>query len=255
VNTFYNNLNNQMNGATNTIKSSPQTYARLGGILYLIIIIAGLFSEFLFRGKLIIAGNASATANNLITSESMWRIGILVEYLSLICTIVLAMIYFFLLRPVHKNLNLLATFFRLISIMVQVVAVLNLTTALFPLLSPEARKAFTSDQVYSLANFAIKSHSFGYSISLLFLGCCFLIHGYLIFKSGFLPKPLGILIQIAGLGYLTNSVTLILVPKLTAWTFPIIILPVFIAETSLGLWLLVKGVDVNKWELKKSQNL
>lgn len=233
-------------------KNSPQVYARLGGILYLIIIVAGLSSEFLFRGKLIEASNPAATANNLIISEALWRFGIFVEYLSLIFTIVLAMIYFYLLRPVHKNLNLLATFFRLISIVVQVVAVLNLTAALFPLISIEAKKAFTSEQIYSLTNFAIKSHSFGYGISLLFLGCCFLIHGFLIFKSGFLPKILGILIQIAGLGYLANSITLILAPELTAWTFPIIILPVIIAETSLGLWLLIKGVDIKKWESMQS---
>ncbi|HEX3024878.1 MAG TPA: DUF4386 domain-containing protein [Chitinophagaceae bacterium] len=243
-----------MNRDTTLSKYSPQVYARLGGILYLIIIVAGLSSEFFFRGKLIVANNPAATANNLIASEPLWRIGILVEYLSLICTIVLAMIYFFLLRPVHKNLNLLATFFRLISIIVQVVAVLNLTAALFPLISQGTNKAFTSEQVYSLTNFAIKSHSFGYSISLLFLGCCFFVHGYLIFKSGFLPKLLGILIQIAGIGYLTNSFTLILAPKLTAWTFPIIILPVLVGETSLSLWLLIKGVDVNNWELKQSQN-
>ncbi|RZK12263.1 MAG: DUF4386 domain-containing protein [Flavobacterium sp.] len=235
-----------------TTKNSPQVYARLGGILYLVIIIAGLSSEFLFRGKLIVSGSPAATADNLTSSEELWRIGILVEYLSLICTIVLAMIYFYLLKPVHKNLNLLATFFRLISIILQVVAVLNLTSALFPLINPEANQAFSSAQVDSLVNFAIRSHSFGYSISLLFLGCCFLIHGYLIFKSGFLPRLLGILIQIAGLGYLTNSITLIVAPSLTAWTFPIIILPVLLAETSLSLWLLVKGVDVKKWELRQS---
>jgi hypothetical protein len=244
-----------MQGETTTSKYSPQIYARLGGLLYLIIIIAGLSSEFLFRGKLIVADNPAATATNLIASERLWRIGILVEYLSLVCTIVLAMIYFFLLRPVHKNLNLLATFFRLISIIVQVVAILNLTAALFPLISQGTNKVFTSEQVYSLTNFAIRSHSFDYSISLLFLGCCFLIHGYLIFKSGFLPKLLGVLIAIAGLGYLTNSVTLILDPKLTAWTFPIVILPVLAGETSLSLWLLIKGVDVKKWELKQSQNV
>jgi hypothetical protein len=242
-----------MDRNTEAIRSSPQLYARFAGVLYLIIIIAGLSSEFLFRGTLIVAGDPAATANNLIASESLWRAGILIEYLSLICTTVLAMIYFFLLRSVHKNLNLLATFFRLISIVVQVVAILHLTSALFPLLSPEANKAFTPEQVYSLTNFAIESHSFDYGISLLFLGCCFLIHGCLIFKSGFLPKFLGILIQVAGLGYLTNSFTLILAPKLTAWTFPIIILPVFIGEISLSLWLLVKGVDVRKWESKQSQ--
>ncbi|MDZ7650352.1 MAG: DUF4386 domain-containing protein [Cytophagales bacterium] len=113
---------------------------------------------------------------------------------------------------------------------------------------------FTADQLYTMTNFAIKSHSYGYSISLLLLGCCFLIHGYLIFKYEFLPKVLGILIQIAGIGYMTNGFTHILEPSLTAWTFPIIILPVLVAETSLSIWLLVKGVDVDKWKLKQSES-
>jgi Domain of unknown function (DUF4386) len=237
-----------------TVETSPQVYARLGGLLYVVIIIAGISSEFFFRGKLIVAGNATATAINIQTSPGLWRMGIVVEYTSIICTIILAMIYFFLLRPVHKNLNLLATFFRLISITVQVVALLNLIDALFYLDQSQSLKVFSREQLYAMANLSIKSHSYGFGISLLFLGCCFLIHGYLIYKSDFLPKILGILIQIAGLGYMTNGFTLILAPASTKVIFPIIFLPVFIAETSLGLWLLVKGVNVDKWSTKYAQS-
>ncbi|MEO8172641.1 MAG: DUF4386 domain-containing protein [Sediminibacterium sp.] len=232
---------------------SLQRYARLGGLLYLVIIIAGFSSEFFFRGKMIVAGNATATANNIMDSPTLWRIGIGLEYFCVICTIVLAMIYFFLLRPVHKKLNLLAAFFRIVSITVQVVALLGLIQALFPLDQSEYLNVFTAGQRNAMTNLAIKSHSFGYGISLLFLGCCFLIHGYLIRKSSFLPKVLGILIQIAGIGYLSNGFTLILAPELTSWTFPIIILPVLVAETSLSIWLLVKGVDVAKWKLKQAE--
>ena len=103
-----------------------------------------------------------------------------------------------------------------------------------------------------LRSLAIKSHSYGFSVSLLFLGCTFLIHGYLIFRSGFLPKILGILIQVAGLCYLTNSFTLILYPAVANQVFLAILVPVFVAETSLSLWLLVKGVNVQKWKEKAS---
>ncbi|MBE7171960.1 MAG: DUF4386 domain-containing protein [Williamsia sp.] len=242
----------EANATTNA--PSPQVYARLGGMLYLFIIIAGISSEFFFRGKLVVAGNAAATAGNIQASALLWRMGVAAEYASLICTIVLAMIYFFLLRPVHRNLNLLSTFFRLISITVQVVAVLQLGVALFYLdQSAASLKVFTPEQLNAMANLSIRSHSYGYGISLLFLGCCFPVHGYLIRKSGFLPKALGVLIQVAGLGYLVNGFALILAPFATKFIFPIFFLPVFIAETSLSLWLLVKGVHVDKWKTRYAQ--
>lgn len=239
---------------TKVDESSLKRYSRLGGLLYLIIIIGGFSSQFFFRGRMIVANNATATANNIMASPTLWRIGIALEYFCVICTVVLAMIYFFLLRPVHKKLNFLATLFRIVSIILQVVALFGLVQALFPLDQSGYLNVFTAGQLNAITSLAIKSHSYGYGISLLFLGCCFLIHGYLIFKSGFLPKVLGILIQIAGVGYLANGFTLILVPKLTSWTFPIIILPVLIAETSLSIWLLVKGVDVEKWKLKQPES-
>ena len=219
----------------------------MGGALYLIIIALGIFAEAFVRNRIVVSGDPAATAANITSMESLWRFGIAAEFLALICTIALAMIYFFLLRPVSKELNLLSTFFRLVSIVVQVVAVLNLVTALFPLVNAAPLKAFTPEQLYALASLAIKSHSYGYGISLLILGCTFLIHGYLIFKSGYLPKVLGILIQIAGLGYLTNGFTLVLYPAVANQVFLAIILPVFIGELSLSLWLLVKGVNVQKW--------
>jgi hypothetical protein len=157
------------------------------------------------------------------------------------------MIYFVLLRPISKELNLLATFLRLVSITVQAVAVLNLVAALFPLGNAAYLKAFTPEQLDALVSLAIKSHSYGFSISLLFLGFTFLIHGYLIFRSGYLPKVLGILIQVAGLGYLTNSFALILYPAVANQVFLAIIVPVFVSELSLCLWLLVKGVNIQKW--------
>jgi len=238
-----------------TIEASPKTYARIGGLLYVIIIASGFSSEFFFRGQLIVGGDPAATAQNIINSQELWRLGIVLEYLCILCTVILAMIYYYLLRPVHKELNLLAAFFRMVSIPVQAIALVNLLDALSPLTRKGYLDSYTADQLYIMANLSIRSHSNGYTVSLLVLGLCFLIHGYLIFKSGFLPKALGILILVAGLGYLTHCLTFILEPSLTRWTFPMMMLPVLGGEVSLCIWLLVKGVDVDKWKLKNAERL
>jgi hypothetical protein len=229
-----------------TVETSPQLYARIGGLLYLTLIILGFFGQFVLN-KPVVSGNAAATAANIMSMESLWRLGIAAEFVALICVIALAMIYYVLLRPVSRELNLLATFLRLIGIAVEAVATLNLVAALFPLGNAPYLKAFSPEQLYAMASLAIKSHGHGYSLALLFFGACFLFHGYLIFSSGFLPKVLGILIQIAGLCYLTNSFAVFLTPTLANRLFPAILLPAFIGELSLCLWLLVKGVNVQKW--------
>ena len=230
-----------------SVETSPQIYARIGGALYLIIIGLGIFGEVFVRNRIFVSGDPAATAANIKAMELLWRVGIASEFLALICTIVLAMIYFFLLRPVSKELNLLSTFFRLTSIAVQAVAVLNLVVALFPLMNGASLKAFTPEQLDAQVSLAIKTHSYGFSLALLFIGCTFLIHGYLIFKSGYLPRVLGIMIQVAGLGYLTNGFVLILYPVIANQVFLAFIIPVLVGETSLSLWLLVKGVNIQKW--------
>jgi len=232
-----------------TVESSPQLYARMGGALYLMLIVLGAFGEFV-RDKLVVSGDAAATAAHIVSMESRWRFGIASEFLALLCALVLAMIYFFLLRPVSKELNLLATFLRLVAIAVQAVAVLNLVVALFPLGNAAYLKAFTPEQLYALARLAIKSHGYGYGLALLFVGSCFLVHGRLIFRSDFLPKVLGILIQVAGVCYLSNSFALFLAPTFADRIFPAILAPAFVGEASLCLWLLVKGVNVEKWQEK-----
>jgi hypothetical protein len=206
----------------------------------------GFFGEAV-RDRLI-AADAATTAANITSQVSLWRIGIAAEFVALIFVTALAMIYFVLLRPVHKELNLLATFLRLVAIAIEAVATLNLLAAMFPLGTAPALKAFTQEQLYVLTNLAIKSHSYGFAVALFFFGSCFLVHGYLIFRSSYLPKLLGILIQIAGACYLTNSFALFLAPSFQNRIFPIILIPAFVGETSLCLWLLFKGVNVPRWE-------
>jgi hypothetical protein len=233
--------------AISSIDTSPQLYARTAGALYLIIIALGIFGEAFARGRIVVSGDPLATATNLVSMEPLWRWGIASEFLTVICTIILAMVYFFLLRPVSREINLLAAFFRLTAITVQAVSLVYLLTALYPLTNAAFAKAFTPDELNAFAGVAIRSHSYGYGAALLFTGCTFLFHGYLIFKSGYLPRVLGVMIQIAGIGYITNTFAMILFPAVSNIVFLVIILPVFMGELSLSLWLLIKGVNLEKW--------
>jgi hypothetical protein len=233
-----------------TVEASPRFLSRIGGVLYLIIIVIGFFDEAYVRNRILVSGDAAATAANLRSMESLWRFGIAAEFLLLICGISLTLVFFILLRPVSRDLASLAVFFSLVSLAVEASVQLYLLGALFPLGSGEYLKAFTPEQLNALAKLSVRSHGYGFGVALIFFGCVCLILGYLIFKSGYLPKTVGVLMQIAGVCYLTNSFALILSPAFADRIFPAILVPAFVGEASLCLWLLVKGVNVEKWEAR-----
>jgi len=237
---------------TSTIEQSPQLYARIGGVLYLTIIVIGLFGEAFVRDRLIVSGDAAATAANIMSHESLWRFHIAAEIFLLICAVALLLILFVLLRPVSRDLACLAVFFNLVSIGIEAATTMYLLEALFPLGSAGYLKAFTPEQLYAMASLSLKSHGYGFGVSLLFFGCFCVIVGYLIFRSSYLPKTLGVLMQIAGACYLTNSFALILSPAVANRLFPAILVPAFIGEVSLCLWLLVRGVNVQRWKEQAS---
>jgi len=230
------------------VEISPQVYARIGGVLYLIIIVAGSFAVIFVRGKLIVSGNATATANNIMASESLWRIGIACDLIMHVCDVPLMLVFYVLLRPVNKYLALLVVLFNLVQTAVLVANKLNLLAPLFLLGSADYLKALEPHQLHALAYLTLKSHDYGFGIGLIFFGCACLVLGYLIFRSGYLPKTLGVLMQIAGFCYLTNSFALLLAPTFAKMIFPAILVPAFIAELSLCLWLMVKGVNVQRWK-------
>lgn len=229
------------------IEASPRALSRVGGALYLIIIVVGLFGEIFVRTRLIVSGDAAATAANIRSMESLWRFGIAAELFLLICAVALTWILLVLLRPVSRDLALLATFFNLVSITVEAAIQMQLLAALFPLGNAAYLKAFAPEQLYAMTSLSVKLHGYGFGVSLIFFGCVCLVWGYLIFRSGYLPKAIGVLMQLAGLCYLVNSFTLLLSPSLADRIFPAILLPAFVGEASLCLWLLVKGVDVETW--------
>jgi hypothetical protein len=233
-------------------ETSPQVYARIGGVLYLIIIIFGIFAELLVRDKLIVSGDATATATNILDSESLWRISVASEIMYLSCAVALTMIFYVLLAPVSKNIALLAAFFNLVSIAVQAVSTVSLFAVLSLLGGASYLRAFEPHQLQALAYLSLRLYNFGFGVCLVFFGCCLFLYGYLIFKSGYFPKFLGVLVAIGAVSYLVNSFVLFLAPTYAAAIFPILVLA-FIGELALCLWLIVVGVNVPKWEEKASR--
>lgn len=232
------------------VPTSPQVYARTGGVLYLIIIVIGFLGEAVVRNGLVVSGDPAATAERIRSSEFLWRVGIAGELVLLVCAVALTLIFYVLLRPVSKELAWLAVFFNLVSIAIEADAALHLQATLMPLGNANYLKALDPKQLHAVAFFSIRSHENGFGVALIFFACVCLVLGYLIFKSGYLPRFVGVLMQLAGLCYLINSFALILFPSFAHQLFPLILLPALIGETSLCLWLLVKGVNIPKWNAR-----
>lgn len=226
---------------------NPQVYARVGGVLYLIVIALGIVEELFIRDRIRFGGDAAATFANLQKMEMLWRTGIAMELLMMIAGIPLALVLYVLMRPVHKELALLALLFNMTCIAVQSAYSLQLVEALFPLGRNAYLTAFTPGQLQAMTALAMKAHLFGFGIALLLGGPFFFITGYLIFTSDYLPKPIGVLYQLAGIAYMFNGFVLVLAPRFAGPAFLIMAAPVFLGETSLAVWLLIKGVGIERW--------
>ena len=231
-----------MTGRANEV--SPQAWARSGGVLYLVVIVAGMAGELLIRDRIIVPGDANATLANIRAFEFLWRLGIAANVFHLACSVALAVVFYVLLRPVHRDLALLAALFNIVAIAIEAVSKVFLMPSLFVLGSAAYLQTFTPDQLHALAYLSNRSHTAGFNISLVFFGVECLVIGWLVLKSRYLPRILGVLMQLAGVAYLANSFALLLAPALASI---LLLIPAAVAELSLALWLLVKGVDLRTW--------
>jgi hypothetical protein len=224
-------------------ETSPIIYARVAGLLYLIIIVSGIFSEVYVRSSLIVTGDAAATATKILASEWLFRIGFASDAIMLLSDVAIAVLFYVLLKPVNHTLALMAAAFRLTQAAILGLNLLNYYAALLLLNGTGYANAFEADQLHALMMLFLDMHSHGYDLGLLFFGLSSLILGYLVAKSDYFPGILGYGLMAAALVYLTGSLTLFLFPDYLSFITPIYIVPL-VAEVSFCLWLLVKGVKV-----------
>jgi Domain of unknown function (DUF4386) len=231
-----------------TVKVSALAYARIGGVLYLINILCGVFGEIIVRGHLVVAGDAVATAHNIMGSEFLFRCGVAGDLVMHITDVPMAVIFYVLLRPVSRDLSLLAALFGMLQTAILCANKLNLVTVLLLLGGRNYLKVFDANQLQGLASLALAQHEYGFGIGLIFFGVSCLVTAFLMFRSGYFPKTLGVLQALAGVSYLINSFALILAPALADKMFPAIVLPAFVGELGTCSWLIVKGLDRAKWD-------
>lgn len=226
---------------------STQLYVRVGGALYLYIIVAGLFAEVFVRSQLIVSGDTSATAANILASDFLFRAGLSAELLMLICDVFLALVFFVVLRPVSFFLALFAASLRLVMAAVSSTNLLNHMDALLWLNGASGLEVLGSSEVQALAYHSLRSHAYGYHLALVFFGFYCITLGALIARSEVLPKLLGYLLILAGGCYLANSFGSILAIEAISKIGPVILLPALVAELSLALWMLIKGINIEQW--------
>ncbi|HVG35021.1 MAG TPA: DUF4386 domain-containing protein [Pyrinomonadaceae bacterium] len=234
-----------------TVETSLRLWARIAGVLYLLTIIMGVFAELFVRGALVVRDDAAATATNIMAQEPLYRFGLAADLVMLVCYIVVTLLFYDLFKPVGRSLSLLAAFFSLVGIAVLAVNSLNHLAPLIFLGGAHYLGAFDVNQLQALALVSLRMHARGYTISGVFFGIYMFLLGYLIFKSGFLPRILGVLMAVGGLSNLLNSFAVFLFPTLMA-RLPDIVLLAGIAELALSLWLVAMGVNVSKWKEQAS---
>jgi uncharacterized protein DUF4386 len=229
-----------------TAEESPRLKARTAGALYLIIIVVASFAEFFVHGQLAVGSDAAATAANILAREPLYRLGGAAVLIYLACDTAVALIFYELFKPVSRSFALLAAFFRLLMVTILGVNLLNHFAPLV-LLKGSHLTAFTTDQLQALALVSLRMYAQGFNIALVFFGFHCVLIGSLIFRSTFLPRVIGVLLAITGVLYLTNSFANFLAPEFGALLFRYLLPFGLPGELSLTLWLLVVGVNVQRW--------
>lgn len=229
------------------IEASPRLWARVAGVSYLITIITGVFAEVFVRGSLVVRDDAAATATNLLAHESFYRLGLVADLIMLASYVVVTLLFYLLFKPAGRSRSLLAALFSMMGIAVLAVNSLNHLAPLVFLGDARFLRAFDAPQLEALAFAALKLHGRGYSIAGVFFGIYCILIGDLAFRSRFLPRIVGGLMAIGGLGYVTDSFTSFLSPALAA-RLPDLAILGGIAELTLCLWLMIVGLDASKWE-------
>jgi hypothetical protein len=231
---------------THTTKEwSPKAKARLAGVFEALEGFTSSWGQVTVLGKLLVVGNAAATASNILQHETLFRWGFVSSLLGVAFHLSWGFLFYQLFRPVNKSVSLCAAFVILITCALQAVTALLYLAPLLVLSAGSSLSAFTQQQLQALAYMFLKLNGLAFDIDLVFFGLWCVLTGYLIFRSSFLPRILGVLLAIDGLGWMTY-----MWPPLGKYLFPAIAVACGLAEIPLQLWLLIFGVNNERWKTR-----
>lgn len=235
--------------------TSAKKLGRITGLLYLMIFFANIFAYFFVSETLIVPGDATATANNIVTSESLFRAGLVSYLIVFLCDIGVGVLLYVLLKPVNYILSLTALVTRLAQIIVHA---LNLINFVFPLLLLSGAgylAVFSTEQLNAYTLMFLDAHYYGVLISEAFFAVSTLLVAYLVYKSPYFPRILGILLVLPALAYFLDSFGIFLLPDYKELIANIIILPTVVGEMAFTLYLLIKGVKDPQPEKESSMKI
>jgi len=224
---------------TNSTKNS----ARIAGLLYLVLALTGAFSLLYVPSTLVVFGDAAATAENISSSELLFRAGILSGLVSSIIFVLLVLVLYRLFSEINRNLAVVMVTLVVISVATGFVNTINQLGALIALSGADFLSVFDEPELDALAYLFIRLHSHGIQIIQVFWGLWLFPFGLLVYRSRFIPKVLGVLLIVAGVGYLLGTITFLVLPQYqSAFSTPITILEM--GELPIILWLLIVGAKV-----------
>ena len=216
----------------------------MAGVFQLLEALTATFGQVIVRNRLVVAGKAAATAANILDHERLFWLGFASSLIGVAFHIAWALLMYELLKPVNKTLSLLAAFVILVGCAIQALTSLLYLAPLLILQGGSSLSAFTPEQLQALAFMFLKLNQYAFNIDLVFFGLWCILTGYLISRSTFLPRILGVLLAIGGLGYMTY-----LYPPFAYYLFvPYIAVAAALGEIPLMLWLIVMGVNAQRWK-------
>ena len=228
--------------ATHRAGTSPLVRARVAGALYLVANLFAPFTLLYLPSRFIVRGDAAATANSIMASESLFRVGIVGNLFTFIANILLALALYQLLKVVNRNMASLMVILFLVGVPIAMLNELSQLAVLQLLSGADYLKAFAPDQLHAIVYLSLGVHDQGLLIAHVFFGLWLLPMGYLVFRSGFIHRIVGVLLVIAGVGYVVQSFAAFLGHNVN------IILFTGLGELVFLFWLLIKGVDVEQWK-------
>lgn len=227
-------------------RASPRPRARIAGVVYFIFFLTSILSASLLKG-LVVPNDAAATATHILTHESWFRLGVATGLVETGFYVALTALLYQLFKPVNRTVSLVAAFFGLVGCAIQAGGSAFELVSLLMLRGGQAVAVFKPEQLSAFALLFLKLNDEAGSVALFFFAVYCLLIGCLILGSTFLPRFLGALMVLAGLGWLT-----FLYAPLADQLSPYIELLGIVAEASLMLWLLVIGANVQRWEEQAS---
>jgi Domain of unknown function (DUF4386) len=227
-------------------EASPRTTGRLAALFFLLTIVLGVLAQSFVSERLVIPSDAAATAANLASHEALYRFGFAVYLVEMACQITMVALFYDLLRPASTRLSRLAAIFGLVGCTIKALSRLFYIAPLLLLGDAEYLRVFSGEQLQALALVLHKVNDGGAAIALVFFGIYALLKGYLMLRSTFLPRALGVLSLMGGAGWLT-----FLSPPLGMQVFPIVALVALTGSVATIGWLLVVGVDDERWRAQE----